>query len=216
MGLAAATVAEAGIGAATSLIGSSEQAGAANHATDVQQHMFDTTQANLKPYMTAGSNSLGQLMNLLGLGPNGQSGIQSALTSTPGYNFQFNQGEQALLDAKSATGGVRGGNTLKALTAYGQGMGQTEYQQALANYGSVASLGENAAANLGNTSASVGANIGNSIMAGGNAASAGLVGAGNAINSGMSNYLLYSMMNNGGGAGGIGAGGYVAPGGEFG
>lgn len=58
----------------------------------------------------------------------------SSLQSTPGYQFQYQQGEQALLDAQSATGGVKGGNTLKALTTYGQGEANTEYQQALQNY----------------------------------------------------------------------------------
>lgn len=198
MGLGAAILGSAVIGAGASLGGAALQASAAGDAAQVQENMFNKTQENLKPYMTAGTNSLGELMNLLGLGSKGQAGINDALTKTPGYQFQFGQGEEALLNARSATGGVRGGNTLKALTSFGQGEAQGVYQQQIANYGGVASLGENAAAGLGNTSASVGANVANSITGAGNSLSAGLVGAGNAASGAASNFLLASLLNGGG------------------
>src|ERR1700739_2765070 len=156
----AALIGGAAISGGASLLGANAQAQGAEAAAQVQQNMFNQTQANLKPYMGAGSTSLNYLMNLLGLGPQGSAGIGPAVAATPGYQFQFGQGQQALLNGTSATGGTRGGNTLKALTSFGQGEAQTGYQNLIGDYGSVASLGENAAANLGNTSAQVGANLG--------------------------------------------------------
>lgn len=45
------------------------QTAAANNATAFQQHMFDTTQANLKPYMQTGGYANTALQNLTGIGP---------------------------------------------------------------------------------------------------------------------------------------------------
>lgn len=210
----------------------SDQEAAANKATAAELSMFNTTQANLKPYMTAGVNSLSDLLSGLGLGTGGTgTGPLDAafngqnLSQTPGYQFQFGQGEQSLLDATSATGGVKGGNTLKALTAYGQGMGNTEYQQALSNYmaqqsqtydmlSGVATTGENAAANLGSTGTQVASQIGSNDIGAGNAAAAGTVGAANAIGGGISNlgsnFLLASILGSGGGGLGAATGGIGA------
>lgn len=198
--LPTALIATAGIGAASSLGAAGIQSGAAKNAAQVQEHMFDVTQQNLQPYIGAGNQSTNELLKLLGLGPAGTPSQSTMLSQTPGYEFQFEQGQKALMDAQSATGGVRGGNTLKALTSYGQGMAGTSYQSILNDYLGLSSLGENAAAGLGNTSAQVGSNIGNAIIGGGNAASAGLVGASNSLSS---NFLLSSLLKSGG-SGGVG------------
>lgn len=197
MGLGAALgVGSSLLGVAGSLGGAAIQAGASEDATKAQEAMFNQVQADLAPYMAAGGKGTNQLLNLLGLGPQGQAGIFSTLTSTPGYNFQFGQGQQSLLDATAATGGVRGGNTLKALMSYGQGQAQTGYQQAVSNYGGLASLGENAAAGAGNNAASFAPGIAAGITGTGNALSAGLVGATNAF---QQNNILSSILGAGGG-----------------
>src|SRR5579859_1185266 len=45
------------------------QENAANSASQVQEHMFDTTQANLQPYMQSGYAANNALLNLLGITP---------------------------------------------------------------------------------------------------------------------------------------------------
>jgi hypothetical protein len=213
------------------------QANAANQATQAQLQMFNQTQANEAPYLAAGGNALQTLMQGEGLttGQNNANVANGSLTAafnpanlaqTPGYQFTMQQGLQALLDSQSATGGVGGGNTLKAITQYGQGLASTTYQQQLQDYmaqqqqqfsqlQTLAGSGQNAAANLGALSANVGQSVGSNIIGAGNASAAGTVGATNAatgaISNLSSNYLLSSLL--GGGSGGIPAGMYNMGGG---
>jgi hypothetical protein len=151
------------------------------------------------------------------------------LAQTPGYQFELQQGNQALLDNQSALGGVAGGNTLKALSQFNQGLASTTYQQQLQDYMSqqqqqfsmldtLAGSGQNAAANLGALGAQTGQSIGNNIVGAGNSTAAGQVGAANALTGGISNlssnYLLASLLSGGGGGLGNlfggGGGGYNA------
>lgn len=150
-------VASSVIGGNAAKSAATTQANAANQAAQIQQAEFNTTTANEQPFLAAGNTSLNALMAQLGLGPGGTgtgtltpsftpftpppafnpgqpfSFNPSDLQNTPGYQFQLQQGEQAITDQASATGGVGGGNTLKALINYGQGLAGTEFQNAFAN-----------------------------------------------------------------------------------
>lgn len=53
---------------------------------------------------------------------------------SPGYQWQLGQGLEAVRNAASAGGGIDGGNTLKALTGYAEGLANQDYQQAYSNY----------------------------------------------------------------------------------
>lgn len=55
---------------------------------------------------------------------------------SPGYKFELGQGEQAIRDAASASGGAVSGNMLKQLQGYGTGLANQDYQQAYQNYAS--------------------------------------------------------------------------------
>lgn len=207
-----------------SLVGAGDQEGAAKNASSIEQTQFNTTTKNEQPFLQAGQNSLMQLLQGLGVTP-GQSNSNVAngslvapfnpanLDQTPGYQFTLNQGLQGILDSASATGGVGGGNTLKAITNYGQGLASTTYQQQLQNYmaqqqqqfgelQNVAGSGQNAAANLGAIGAQTAGQIGSNTIGAGNAAAAGTVGATNAITNGASNigsnYLLAQLLQGGG------------------
>lgn len=178
-------------------------------ADDTELQMFDQTQANEAPYLAAGNNALAALT--AGVGTPGSPGALNAPYSapyapnyqeSPGYQFQFNQGEKALLNAKSATGGVNSGNTLKALTSYGQGVANQDYQQYLTNYNSqywnqynayvnqqnqqagqlqsLAGAGQNAAASLGGFAQSTGNNIANIGVNTANSVANNITGAANA------------------------------------
>ena len=136
------------------------------------------------------------------------------LSQTPGYQFQLQQGEQAVADQATATGGVGGGNTLKALTNYGQNLASTTYQQQFNDYmaqqqqqlgalQTAAGSGQNAAAGLAAAGQNNASNVGNLLTSGAAATAAGQVGAANAITGGInnlsSNFLLSQLLNNGGG-----------------
>lgn len=69
----------------------------------------------------------------------------------PGYQFRMQQGEQALQNSAAASGDLLSGNTLAALTQYGQNFGSNEYQnvynRALQQYQQQYNIYENNQAN---------------------------------------------------------------------
>ncbi len=90
--------------------------------------------AALQPYAQTGQNANAQLSRLLGLDPNAdQNSITQALRNTPGYQFQMEQGTQALDRSASARGGLFSGAAAQELQRFGQGLGDSTYQQALQN-----------------------------------------------------------------------------------
>lgn len=215
------------LGAGSSIFGASTQANAANQAEQLQLQMFNKEQQNLSPYMQAGVGGLaGQqnALNTLQAGFNPQN-----LQNTPGYQFQLGQGEQAVIDQRTATGGVGGGNTLKDLTQFGQGLASTTYQQqfgdwlaqnqaVLGGYQNLVGTGESAAAGVGAAGLQTANQAGNYLTQGANAISAGATGVTNSLNNASSNYLLYNLLNQGGGGAGAGASAgadynFAAPGG---
>lgn len=50
-----------------------------------------------------------------------------SINQSAGYKFRFNQGQQALERSAAARGNLHSGNTLAALTDYGQGQASQEY-----------------------------------------------------------------------------------------
>lgn len=197
------------------------EAQAANNATNTQLQMFDQTQANEAPYLQAGNNALVALQQGVGVGPGtngtGVGSLNAPFTTaqfqnSPGYQFQMQQGENAVLNNRSALGGVDSGNTLKALTQFGQGTANQDYWNAYNAYTAnqnqrfgqlqtLAGSGQNAAGNLGALGTQVGASVGNNIIGAGNASAAGTVATGNTISNGInnlsSNYLLFNALQGG-------------------
>ena len=196
--IAIGTVAAAGAGAVGSTLASGEQAGAANNAQalqaqeaqnalNFQEQQYNTQQTNEAPWIQAGQGAVGQLA---GIAANQQpwTGSFQAPTAaqaaqTPGYQFQFQQGENALQNSAAAAGGLTTGATGAALQQYGQGLASTDYQQvynnAFQNYqqgyqqflnnqntqfnqlASVAGLGQNATQSAGQTGQAAANNVGN-------------------------------------------------------
>lgn len=190
------SIASAGIGYAASQSAAHTQQKAANDASKVQMDMFNQIQGNEKPYLDAGTNALAAL----------QRGFSPAdFQHSPGYNFQRQEGLDAIRNNASATGGVNSGNTLKALTRYGQGVANQDYWNAYnaftSNNQNLAGAGQNAAANLGGFGTQAAGNVANNIIGAGNAASAGQVAGAtsgaNAINGLSNNFLLAYMTNPG-------------------
>lgn len=94
-----------------------------------------TGQVNLNPYASAGSGAAAQLA--AGLAPGGNLAQQFngvTFENSPQYQFQLQQGQQALQRQLAATGGIEGGGALKQLNAYSQGVASQAYQQAFNNF----------------------------------------------------------------------------------
>jgi hypothetical protein len=224
--LAGASLLGAGIGAIGSASAANTEANASQAAAAQQMQMFQQVQANEAPYVQAGDNALTTLQTGLGLGPGGTgTGPLDApfnptdLAGAPGYQFTLDQGEQAIDSAATASGGVGGANTLKALGGYAEGLASTTYQQQLQDYmaqqqqttgalGGLVTTGANAGSNSATGASTFGANIGASTTAAGQASAAGTLGVTNALGGGISslssNYLLANLL---GGPSGLGGGG---------
>src|SRR5215469_4250580 len=119
----------------------------------------------MMPYITGGSNVMGQLVNEI---QSGQLGAMPSLTDysqLPGYQFTLSQGEQAARNAATASGyggiGQSGSGPLgKSLIQYAEGLANTFGSQYLQNYwanqnnrynilSNTATIGSNAGSNLG-------------------------------------------------------------------
>lgn len=135
----------------------------------------------------------------------------------PGYGFQQQQGQQAVLNSAAAGSGALSGAALKDLLSFNQGLAATGYQNAFDRYQTqqnnifqrlydIAGLGQNAAANVGNQGTQLAGNAGQMYSNAGSAAGAGIVGAGNSLSGGLSNYWLLSHPELFGGGGGGGNG----------
>jgi hypothetical protein len=171
------------------------QSTSAQGGIDEQRRQFDAIQQLLQPYSQAGQSALGQQQALLGLsGAPAQQGAISARQGSPQYTAMLQQGENAMLQNASATGGLRGGNTHAALAQFRPAILAQTIQDQYARLGGLTSLGQNAAAGVGNAGMQTGANVAN-LMGQQGAAQAGGVLAqnqlGNAVQGGFG--LLQSM-----------------------
>ena len=204
-------------GAITSNQAAQQQVNAGNQALDLQRQIYGDTRANLQPYMQEGNLAIPQINAMLGLGPQGMQGAQSALAATPGYQFARNQGLDAILNKRSALGGVLGGNTLKELDTFGTGLADQTYQSSINNLLRLLGGGQNAAAGLGGFGAGFANQAGNLMTDIGSVQSAGILGGANAVQGGINNWLLASLLQQGGanpslfggGASGAGLGGFT-------
>lgn len=192
------------------------------------------TQSYLQPYANLGANASGLLNAGLQNGSltAGFNPTMQQLESMPGYQFQRQQGLEAMQNGFAAKGLGSSGAAMKGAGQYAQGLASTDmnnlaniyyqnqnnaYQRLMGATG----VGANAASNqaqinqnmtLGASNALMGGatNAASLGMAGAAATAAGQMGSANAIGQGISNganaFAQYQMANNaltsGGGAGG--------------
>lgn len=193
----------AGGGIASSVIGAHAAGSAADKQISAAKTAEQQAQENQQPYLDAGKQSIGMLMQDLQNGTFGPGSIQpfSAPTleqaeNAPGYQFAQQQGDKGILEAQAASGGAITGGTSKSLSAYNQNLATTNYgsvynqalqsyqaqlsgqQQAFNQLYAPAQLGEGATQNQNSTVSSL-------LQAQGNAGAAGTIGTANAINSGI-------------------------------
>ena len=126
------------------------QADAAIKAAQMQQDMFNTVNAQGAPYRASGYNALNQIGSMLPgqyskydangklIGTDTGSGYltqqygpeQFQKDIDPGYAFRLQQGQMANQRASNLAGGLIGGNALRGMQDYTQGMASQEYGNA--------------------------------------------------------------------------------------
>ena len=211
------------------------QADAQNRASDTQLSMFNTINGQQQPFRQAGVDATSKLSDMLGTSGKTDSQGYGSLTSNftpadfqankdPGYEFQRQQGENAVRNADTPTAGALSGGTLKDLMSFNQGMASTGYNNAFnrfqqqntnifARLSGIAGLGQNAAANTGTAGTQLGIGAGQAQAGAGASQAGGIVGATNSLGGGA--YSLAGLLSGqgGGSAGGApnyNAGGYAA------
>jgi hypothetical protein len=170
--------------------------------------MFNTTQANLQPWMGAGNMALGQIGQQFGTpnSPGNQPFGPQQFQASPAYQFNLQQGQMAIDKAANARGNYYAPQTLQDISKFSQGTASNEFQNAFNNYNTsqsnifsrlnqISSGGQNAAANLGGISAGVGAQVGGNQIGAGNALASGQIGQANAVNTGLGNIGNMAIMN---------------------
>lgn len=119
---------------------------ASNNALAAQEAAAQRAQDAIQPYTAAGEQGLAGQQALLGLsGQDAQQAAISALEASPQFTSMVQQGENAMLQNASATGGLRGGNTQAAMAQFRPQMLSQVIQQQMGNYQNLAGMGMNAA-----------------------------------------------------------------------
>jgi hypothetical protein len=140
-----------------------EQTKSAREGIEEQRRQFDAVQQVFKPYVVAGTEAIGglqpyaqagvgslqQQQALLGLlGPEAQQQAISQLEQGAGFQAQVRQGEEALLQNASATGGLRGGNIQAALAQFRPQMLQQAIEDQYGRLGGLTALGQTTSQNI--------------------------------------------------------------------
>lgn len=192
MPVVAAAVVAGGIGLYSANKASKAQSRAANTAAaaqtkgdrlaiEEQKRQFDAIQKLLAPYNQAGTQGLSAQQDLLGVnGADKQNTAYNSIANSPAMAAYAQQGENALLQNASATGGLRGGNTQGALAQYRPQLLNQLINQQYANLGGMTSIGQNAAAQTGNAGMATSTNIGNLLQNSGSANAAAAMAQGQA------------------------------------
>ena len=145
---------------------SGAQSDASRAAIEEQRRQQAESERLLAPYMQAGQGALGQQQALLGLaGPEAQAAAIAQLEQSPQFQAMLQQGESAILQNASATGGLRGGNTQAALAQFRPAMLSQLIQQQMAQLGGLSAMGQQGAMGAAGFGQQGAANIGTQLGA---------------------------------------------------
>src|SRR3990167_1451001 len=155
------------------------QAGAAEAGIDEQRRQFDALQELLRPYVEAGTPALKAQQAFVGLGgPGAEREAIAGVEASPAFQALLRQGEEALLQRASATGGLRGGNIQGALAQFRPNLLAQTIEDRYAKLGGLTALGQQSAAGVGSAGMQTGANVANLLQQAGAARAGGLPGRG--------------------------------------
>jgi hypothetical protein len=141
---------------------SAAQAGAAKEGIEEQRRQFDAVQKLLAPYVSAGAPALEAQQAFLGLkGPEAERAAIERIKGGETFQALASQGEEALLQRASATGGLRGGNIQGALAQFRPALLSSLIDQQYGRLGGMTALGQQSAAGVGAAGQQTGVNVAN-------------------------------------------------------
>ena len=203
--LAGATVGSALIGSSAAKKGAKAQLQSTEAATAEQRRQYDLSRQDMAPWREAGGQAIGSLSDML------KPGYDH--TTSPGYQFRFGEGQRAVEGSAASKGMLMSGGTLKDLTRFGQGIAADDFNQQFNRTASVAAGGQQVNGQLATLGANAATNIGNNMMQGANARASGYAGQAAAFGGALNNLGSLFMAAPGGFGGGGGGWGMTAPGG---
>jgi hypothetical protein len=153
------------------------QSGAAAAGIAEQRRQFDAMRELLKPYTEAGVPALEAQQAFLGLqGPEAERAAIERISGGETFKALAGQGEEALLQQASATGGLRGGNIQAALGQFRPQLLSSLIEQQYSRLGGLTSMGQRSAAGVGAAGMETGVNVANLLGQQGTAQAGGQLG----------------------------------------
>lgn len=150
------------------------QTQATDQANQALKNEYQVQMSLMNPNAALGNSAISQLAG---------NQFMNNWQQDPGYQFQLQQGQNAINSAAAARGMGNSGATLKALAGYNQQMASNAYDKAYDRESNrlnqVAQYGQNANQNLFNASQNYGNQTSANYMGLGNAAAASEIGKGN-------------------------------------
>jgi hypothetical protein len=182
------------------------QADAADRAAALEKEMYDISREDLAPYREQGYTALKDIEGMkpfltAQFGPD-----QFEQYLDPSMEFRRRLGEQSTARLANVGGGAISGNTLRALTDYGQGLASTEYGNAFNRFqdertniyntlANIAGMGQGAVNTGVNAAQSFGNQMTGLTTGAGAAMAAGQVGAANAYGGAVQNVGNMAYLN---------------------
>jgi len=157
------------------------QAAAAQAGIEEQRRQFDALIKLMSPYVSAGVPALEQQMAMAGLrGPEAERQAIEAIAASPQLQALARQGEEAILQQASATGGLRGGNVQAALGQFRPQLLQQLIEQRYGQVADITDIGRVGAMTQAEGGLATGTNIGNLLLGKGAAQAGGIMAQGQA------------------------------------
>jgi hypothetical protein len=185
--VAAAVIGSAVIGGVVSMSAASKagkaQVQAADAAAEEQRAAREEMRTLLNPYVSAGTPALQAQMAALGLsGPEAQQAFVTQQEQSPFFQSLAQQGENAIRQNASATGGLRGGNIQGAFAQFRPALLNQFLDQQYGRLGGMTNLGQNSAAGVGAAGMQSATQIGNAYTQAGQARAGSIMGQAGAFN----------------------------------
>lgn len=132
------------------------------YGTHPEEHYKRVGQLEGRQGSYSSQGSLGAQQDLVGLnGADAQRAAVSGIENSPLFQSLLGQGENAMRQNASATGGLRGGNFQGALAQFRPSMLSAAIADQYSRLGGLTSIGQNAAAGVGNSGAAMANNNAN-------------------------------------------------------
>lgn len=171
------------------------QSQAAEAGIAEQRRQFDALVQLMQPYLGAGTEAIGGVRNLAGLGgTEAQQAAIDAIRTSPAFTSALEQGEASILQNASATGGLRGGNTQSALAQFSPALLSQAINDQYARLGGLVTLGQNSAAGVGSAGLTTGTNIAQLLQQQGAALAGGQIARGNVARQGFADALKIAQV----------------------